>query len=1745
MTHAASPFAGLFLLNEQPVEIAANQKWTGLTEACRIEHKADLPLASGDALLAELSYAKPLTCLQLTIPRISGWVRLNHAIPPSAQPALLAVSMVLRVTSLTGAPHEHIRPMLSREEGGQVLALEGCSETLVLNSGAWVQVRGLFACAAGADSLALLVNLPKDARVDIAALETDWFEILSDLGPENQQTLAKMVQTFTSTPVDLSDTADRCLSPSVYAARLRVDEQSEEVSGWALMRAQDTKLQVGTEEARLRVRLNREIEVLPGLSVRAGFSVSPHESWEPGALLRLTPVEMPLVTIAQTQLPKRDIMASILKPPRMIFFYPDYTVTNHYQTLMYENMSDLSSKAGSIDDAIAYIHSHGRPVIFHLHWLTPVFAGASTEHLAQKKCQNFIRKLAYFQHIGGQIIWTIHNLISHGAKFPNAEIFLSREVINLATKVHVHSKTLLPLIESEYQIPNHKLIIAEHPGYVGVFSDYVSRESARIRLDLPQDAKIFLFLGQLRPYKGIDRLVAAMTDLIAQDPSCHLVIAGKPVHPYSPGLLQRKFAGLSNVSIIEGFVPDDEVQWYYRAADWAVLPYTNILTSGSLLSALSFSCPVIAPDLGMIADVVETGWNGILYGASDPDGLPSALAQAARMSADAMAAHREAALESVRPLTWGKMGQKLQDSVLGARQMRSISLNFEDGAHEGVLAGRAFPPAEPARVAIVILNYENLDDVERLVGTLKTSTVTDFDIYVVDNASPNLSITDLLPNLNDVTILRLNENLGYAAGNNAALRLIAPLEYQFVWILNPDMVVSPEALEQHLTAAEDHPEYSIFGAAILRGGTDETVASAGCQISFTGGLSTSHMYPGVSLKALPDTPYEADFITGASVFLRTSVLKDIGYIPEDYFLYFEETHWLLEAARNGMKSLVLPHISLAHHKRSEESGLPAKYYYYYYIRNALLFTQRMTGAYPEETLRRLEQGFLAAWQDRIAKRAPGQVGVYTLLAQEAIADGLAGIAGQKDLVALEIRAIRGQFSTAPHVDAFQAEVTPDRLVQGSFDTTGSGETLHHVTLICNGSILQTIPCLSDGLTQRFEATLAPGLLPDAAAHFEFYVDDVPIPNMRRICLFEKASPVYKGRIDGLTCFTCKGWLWDVNAPHEPVELELLHEGQVVATGRADLFRADLKRNNIADGNAAFAIPLPRYFSDATSRKLQLRVVGTTTVVHERAVQDHVVKGGMGPEPVDAALKRFFHERHCWLARHSFDALPVGRHIEAVQATLVARHEGRNSDVKVSVVMPAFNRENLIAQAIESVRAQTHANWELLVVDDGSTDRTTEVVRSLIKQRDDSRVRLIELSRNRGVSAARNAGLQQADGSIIAYLDSDNVWMPDYLSVMIGELLDQPDYVQGAYCGQKIMQVRHLDGEFVEELVAVRMGEFSLSLMENRNFIDLNCFVHRRQAYTALGGFNEEMRRLVDWELILRYSLECAPHYVPVLLSNYYFDKADNQITKLENYDSSFAILRKVLAAHSKRQHANDHAPLTDVVLLACGSLDSTVQRVADLLGRIPQDARLLIGLEAQDSNWAEGMAQINDPRLVCATTEMLAQVTNKADAAQPGFESRLLRVAIRHRREGADLAVLTRDALPDNGWLRAFAKSAQAVPDSGILVSRRIVPGNRPEVERAQPFAARSLDVCLTLSAAKANVVTPLVDPVTHVAEISGFDPFCFLIRSSVVGSVQANALHGTDLDTISQEIVDLTRFCLKRRALYCARSMVREIREQ
>lgn len=193
-----------------------------------------------------------------------------------------------------------------------------------------------------------------------------------------------------------------------------------------------------------------------------------------------------------------------------------------------------------------------------------------------------------------------------------------------------------------------------------------------------------------------------------------------------------------------------------------------------------------------------------------------------------------------------------------------------------------------------------------------------------------------------------------------------------------------------------------------------------------------------------------------------------------------------------------------------------------------------------------------------------------------------------------------------------------------------------------------------------------------------------------------------------------------------------------------------------------------------------------------------------------------------------------------------------SSPNFSVVMAAHDSSATIGEAIESVRNQTRSDWELIVVDDGSRDGTADVAEGIT----DPRVRVLRQPENRGPAAARNRGISLAQAPVVCPLDSDDLWLPEYLETMAGALDANPGaavactdaWVLDDETGS-VRKTSAMANQDPPTPLPEDSGTLLLELLR-RNFI-YNSVAARRESLVAVGGYDERLWVGEDWELWLR------------------------------------------------------------------------------------------------------------------------------------------------------------------------------------------------------------------------------------------------------------------------------------------------------
>jgi glycosyltransferase involved in cell wall biosynthesis len=202
---------------------------------------------------------------------------------------------------------------------------------------------------------------------------------------------------------------------------------------------------------------------------------------------------------------------------------------------------------------------------------------------------------------------------------------------------------------------------------------------------------------------------------------------------------------------------------------------------------------------------------------------------------------------------------------------------------------------------------------------------------------------------------------------------------------------------------------------------------------------------------------------------------------------------------------------------------------------------------------------------------------------------------------------------------------------------------------------------------------------------------------------------------------------------------------------------------------------------------------------------------------------------------------------------------------VSIIIPVYNRAATLPRAVASVQAQDFTDWELILVDDGSTDGGVESVFGREGfgpdggNGTDPRLRRIRHPVNRGAPAARNTGIAAARGALIAFLDSDDEWLPGKLSAQVAALAGAPARV-GALVTGFVLHRQATGGRF--ERVPAADGTWFATLLDGCTLSPGSTLLARRACFEQIGPFAEDLPRFEDWDWLLRLievrDLDCLP-----------------------------------------------------------------------------------------------------------------------------------------------------------------------------------------------------------------------------------------------------------------------------------------------
>jgi glycosyltransferase involved in cell wall biosynthesis len=238
--------------------------------------------------------------------------------------------------------------------------------------------------------------------------------------------------------------------------------------------------------------------------------------------------------------------------------------------------------------------------VFHMHWtflFSLPWAGRFGAVLMQLYFSCFLWELKL---LGYRVVWTAHNTKPHEGQFAR-DHQAYKLLVRLSSLVIAHTPAALQQLAAQGMTPTHSIHIP-HGNYIGTYPDTISRAAARKQLQLPADKPVLLCFGLIRAYKGIETLLDAFASL-PENNRPYLIIAGEPLDAALAARIRSMATAMPQLRPVLRHITDTDLQTYFRAADFAVLPYAQATTSGVALLACSFGTPLITPAIAAFDDI--------------------------------------------------------------------------------------------------------------------------------------------------------------------------------------------------------------------------------------------------------------------------------------------------------------------------------------------------------------------------------------------------------------------------------------------------------------------------------------------------------------------------------------------------------------------------------------------------------------------------------------------------------------------------------------------------------------------------------------------------------------------------------------------------------------------------------------------------------------------------------------------------------------------------------------------------------------------------------------------------------------------------------------------------------------------------------------------------------------------------------------------------------------------------------------
>jgi O-antigen biosynthesis protein len=461
---------------------------------------------------------------------------------------------------------------------------------------------------------------------------------------------------------------------------------------------------------------------------------------------------------------------------------------------------------------------------------------------------------------------------------------------------------------------------------------------------------------------------------------------------------------------------------------------------------------------------------------------------------------------------------------------------------------------------------------------------------------------------------------------------------------------------------------------------------------------------------------------------------------------------------------------------------------------------------------------------------------------------------------------------------------------------------------------------------------------------------------------------------------------------------------------------------------------------------------------------------------------------------------------------------------VSIVLVAANDVGLLEDTIVSVLMQSHENWELIVANIGDQ----EGVGTIVRQFNDVRIKLLPLDGQTTPGQARNACLEHASGSTIAYLDANSLWDPDCLLVLRNRM--RATGARASYGAQVIWDGFDADARLGSTFKSIRFSPFNRSLIENLDYLSTTVLAHERALLEEMGSFDESLTRHVDWDWMTRLTEATSPEAVPCLLGHHFLPQRNESTASEDAVVSATgeeAALREVRARLVARADWSQPFMTTDRREHLAFSISRTVRsaRRAKLAALPIERVQILIPnyeslgeLEmclisiAEHTRTPYNVLVIDNgssDETYARLKDMIASFDHASllrETAASGFSFAVNRGLAEVADRNDKLLILNNDTLVTPDWLDELRYVLFKHEDAGMAVPRQVIPAGAKALKLHMPAANAGFECDINLSTQHDNILDPEVDRKDAFVELSFAPLFCGLIRPEAI-----KALGGLD----------------------------------